>query len=164
MEELSWLYCPAFAEDPSARLEAASARLDRKVLGPIPGPWLTPVVWRSAEGDVALTGVVQTLRNRVAASGPTTLELRAASARHTIAARAWCAPESLVGYVYRDPDGRELHVAQSDVASCEVEVVTPGGRRRLTSRHTTAVEFHAPEPLPGVRYIPWDAETLPAAR
>src|SRR5439155_665319 len=35
VEELSWLYCPAFAEDPSARLEAASARLDRKVLGPI---------------------------------------------------------------------------------------------------------------------------------
>ena len=163
VEELSWLYCPAFAEDPSARLEAASARLDRKVLGPIPGPWLTPVVWRSAEGDVALTGVVQTLRNRVAASGPTTLELRAASARHTIAARAWCAPESLVGYVYRDPDGRELHVAQSDVASCEVDVVRHGRRQRLTSRHTTAVEFHAPEPLPGVRYIPWDAETLPGA-
>jgi hypothetical protein len=162
VEELSWLYCPAFAEDPSARLDAASARLDRNVLGPIPGPWLTPVVWRSAEGYVALTGVVQTLRSRVVACGPAALELRAASARHSITARAWCAPESLVGYVYRDPDGRELHVAQSDIASCEVEVVTRGRRQRLTSRHTTAVEFHAPEPLPGVRYIPWDAETLPA--
>src|SRR5207247_6398844 len=92
VEELAWLYCPAFAEDPSARLEAASARLDRRVLGPISGPWLTPVVWRSAEGDVALTGVVQTLRNRVAASGPTTLELRAPPARHTSSAGAGCPP------------------------------------------------------------------------
>ncbi|TMA39350.1 MAG: hypothetical protein E6J79_03620 [Deltaproteobacteria bacterium] len=164
VEELAWLYCPAFAEDPSARLEAASARLDRRVLGPISGPWLTPVVWRSAEGDVALTGLIETLRNRIAVSGPTALELRAGAGRDTISARAWCAPESLVGYVYRDPGGRELHVAQSDVASCEVEVVTRGGRRRLTSRCTTAVEFHAPEPLPGVRYIPWDAETPPSAR
>ena len=121
-------------------------------------------MWRSADGDAALTGVVQTLSNRVTVSSPTTLELRAASARHAITARAWCAPERLVGYVYRDPDGRELHVAQSDVASCEVEVVTRGRRQRLTSRHTTAVEFHAPEPLPGVRYIAWDAETLPATR
>ena len=164
VEELAWLYCPAFAEDPSARLEAASARLDRRVLGPISGPWLTPVVWRSAEGDVALTGLIETLRNRIAVSGPTALELRAGAGRDTISARAWCAPESLVGYVYRDPGGRELHVAQSDVASCEVEVVTRGGRRRLTSRCTTAVEFHAPEPLPGVRYIPWDAETPPSGR
>src|SRR5207245_1252196 len=158
VEELCWLYCPAFAEDPSARLEAASARLDRKVLGAIPGPWLTPVVWRSAGGDVASTGLVASLRNRLAMSGPTALELGAAS--RSIIARAWCAPESLVGYVYRDPDGRELHVAQSDVASCDVEIVTRRGRQRFTSRHTTAVEFHAPEPLPGVRYIGWDAEAL----
>ena len=160
VEELAWLYCPAFAEDPSARLEAASARLDRRILGPIPGPWLTPVVWRSADGDVVPTGVVQALRSRVAPCGPAALELHAGSGSSSISARAWCAPESLVGYVYRDPGGRELHVAQSDVASCEVEVVTRGGRRRLTSRHTTAVEFHAPEPLPGVRYIAWDAETV----
>src|SRR5881392_355507 len=114
VEELCWLYCPAFAEDPSARLEAASARLDRKIAGGIPGPWLTPVAWRSAGGDVASTGLVASLRNRLAMSGPAALELRAASG--SITARAWCAPESLVGYVYRDPDGRELHVAQSDVA------------------------------------------------
>ena len=161
VEELCWLYCPAFAEDPSARLEAASARLDRKIAGGIPGPWLTPVAWRSAGGDVASTGLVASLRNRLAMSGPAALELRAASG--SITARAWCAPESLVGYVYRDPDGRELHVAQSDVASCDVEIVTRRGRQRFTSRHTTAVEFHAPEPLPGVRYIGWDAEALAGA-
>ena len=41
--------------------------------------------------------------------------------------------------------------------------LTRRGRQRFTSRHTTAVEFHAPEPLPGVRYIGWDAEALAGA-
>ena len=160
-EELRWLYCPAFAEDSSARLEAASARLRRRVVRGIPAPWVTPVWWRTADGETALTK----LRHPLSVPATGTLEICAASSRRALSARAWCAPESLVGYVYREPDGRELHVAQSDVASCEVNLFARPAARgpwrqagRLTSRHTTVVEFHAPEPLPGIRYIPWDAE------
>ena len=95
---------------------------------------------------------------------PGELVFRGASATRAVRARAWCDLRTLVGYVYRDPAGWDVHVAQSDVASCEVELVTrahplarwrPAGR--LSSPHAAALEFHAPEPLPGVRYIPWDA-------
>lgn len=64
--------------------------------------------------------------------------------------------------VYRDPAGWDVHVAQSDLASCEVEVrsrrhpLAPWGRPvRLTATRAAAIEFHAPAPLPGVRYLPW---------
>ena len=71
-----------------------------------------------------------------------------------------------MGYVYRDPQGWDVHVAQSDVAECELELFSrahPLDRwrpeRRLTST-VAALEFHAPEPLEGVRYLGWDATHL----
>ena len=75
---------------------------------------------------------------------------------------------ALAGWVYRDPSGFDLHIAQSDVASCTLELETrahPLARWRTASRveciEGAALEFHAPEPLPGVAYIPWDAEEVP---
>jgi len=77
-------------------------------------------------------------------------------------ARAWCDPRTLAGWAYRDPAGWDVHVAQSDVASCEMEIrarphVLAGWRRiaRLVAKETAAIEFHQPAPLPGVRYLPW---------
>ena len=35
---------------------------------------------------------------------------------------------------------------------------------RLECVEGAALEFHAPEPLPGVAYIPWDAEEVPPWR
>ena len=157
-EDLLWLYCPAFVDAPSARLEAASARLSRRGLL---GPWVSPVSWRTPDGARSVTRLGPALRS----PAPGVLELRARTPREAVTGRAWCAPETLVGYVYREPDGRELYVAQSDVGSCEVDVLrraSPLGTwqhaARLISRHTTALEFHGPEPLPGIRYIPWDEE------
>ena len=81
-------------------------------------------------------------------------------------AEATCDPATLVGYVYRDPAGTDVYVAQSDVARCEVELVT---RRhplaswappaRLTAP-LAAMELHLPAPLPGVRYVSWDGTSV----
>ena len=88
------------------------------------------------------------------------------SATREIVATAHATPDTFAGYVYRDPAGWDVHVAQSDIATCELTLrhrphpFAPWGpARRLTARHGAALEFHAPEPLPGVRYIPWDAPT-----
>ena len=78
-------------------------------------------------------------------------------------ATAWCDPRTLAAWVYRDPGGRDLHIAQSDLASCSVEIRTRahplarwGDARRLECHEGAALELHAPEPLPGVRYLGWD--------
>jgi hypothetical protein len=94
------------------------------------------------------------------------LRVRAASPTARIDAIATCDPQTLAGYVYRDPSGFDLHVAQSDVAACEVTVRTRPHRfadwsvpRRLVAP-IAAVEFHHPEPLAGVRYVAWDGTTV----
>lgn len=163
VEELFWLFCPRFAEDPAARLEASAARLRRHPLS----PWIAPVWATGGAGVLDACGLPHAFGNRVESPAPGELRVRAASATRALAARAWCDPRSLVGYVYRDPSGRDLHVAQSDVASCEVERFArphplaawrPAGR--VTAQHAAALEFHAPDPLPGVRYLAWDETAL----
>jgi hypothetical protein len=61
-----------------------------------------------------------------------------------------------------------VHVAQSDVANCELEFFSrshpyaawkPDGKK-LTSA-VGALEFHGPEKLEGVRYVGWDDTVLP---
>jgi len=146
VEELFWLYCPCFDDAGGACIEASAVRLSRR----LPGPPLTTLWLRTAEGEIDATGLGAVRRNRVAVSG-TRLEFRSPSV-HVV---AWCDPRTLAGWVYRDPRGWDVHVAQSDVASCTVEVRTRGEVSRLASRAGAALEFHAPEPLPGVRYVAW---------
>lgn len=162
--ELYWLCCPSFAEDAGASLEATSVRIDAGR-----GPRLSPVWLRTAGGEASFFGLPGLLRSRVEPDGVGRLMVRARSRTRRLVALARCDPASLVGYVYRDPRGWEVHVAQSDVASCEVALESRphrfaawGPPTRLTATHAAAVEFHHPEPLPGVRYIPWDGIDLPA--
>ena len=156
--ELYWLACPSFAEDAAASFEATSVRVD---VGR--GPRLSPVWLRTHAGEVSFFGVPGLFRRRVEPDGLGRLVVRARSSTHRLVARAHCDPASLIGFVYRDPSGWDAYVAQSDVASCEVAVETRrhrlasfGAPVRLSATHAAAIEFHQPEPLPGVRYIPWD--------
>jgi hypothetical protein len=160
VEELFWLYCPQFAGEPGARFEATSVRLRRRRLL----PRLAPIRLRSRERTFDWSGLVSVFRNRVVPAGLGRVEVRAVSATRALVGSAWCEPRSLVGYVYRDPAGWDVYVAQSDVASCALErferphplaAWRPAGR--LTAEHCAALEFHAPEPLPGVSYLAWDA-------
>ena len=165
VEELSWLYCPHFGEDPAARFEATSVRLRRRIAGILPAPATTPIWLRTAAGEQHWWNPLAPARAVSAAVGR--LTVTSTTPTRSVAATAWADPRSLVGYVYRDPGGVDLYVAQSDVASCVVETrVRPHplaawrAEARLTSEHAAAVEFHGPTPLPGVRYIDWDATTV----
>lgn len=166
VEELSWLYCPRFDGDPAARLEATSARV-RRSTGPPP---LTTLWARIADGVVDRCGLPAVLWNQCERVGPTALRWRSSGPLHRLVATASCNPATLAGWVYRDPSGVDLYIAQSDVASCTLELETrphplASWRRshRLECTEGAALEFHAPEPLPGIAYIPWDAEALPQA-
>jgi hypothetical protein len=163
VEELGWLYCPRFEGDSGARLEATAVRPRRGRAN----PWLTFVWARLGARELDWCGFPYALTNRVEAESTPALVFRAVSPLHMVRARAWCDPRTLAGYVYRDPSGFDLYVAQSDVASCEMTIATrphpfaawqPSAR--LAAREAAALEFHGPEPLPGVRYIEWDATAL----
>ena len=152
VEELFWLYCACFDGAEGACIEATAVRPSRR----LPGGPLTTLWLRTADGDVDATGLAAVRRNRVAVTG-TRLEFWGASRTAAVHAVVSCEPRMLAAWVYRDPRGWDVHVAQSDVASCTVEVRARGEVRRLVSTCGAAVELHAPEPLPGVRYVAWDA-------
>jgi len=163
VEELFWLYGGRFEEDGRARLEATAVRASRR----LPGPPLTTLWLRTSDAVVDACGLANLPWNRVAAAGPHRLAFAGGSVTRRVRADASCDPESLAGYVYRDPRGWDVHVAQSDVASCTIEIETRPHpfaawrlARRLTCVHAAAVEFHAPEPLPGVRYVAWDGTSV----
>jgi len=165
LEELTWLYVPRFEEDPEARLEALSVRPRRAVLS----PRLTPIFLRTGRTEHRFHEAPGLLFTQMSIPRAGELHFQARSATVAMKGRAWCEPRTLVGYVYRDPTGWDVHVAQSDVATCELELFTrphpfaawtPDGR--LTST-VGALEFHAPEPLEGVRYIGWDDTSVAQA-
>lgn len=167
VEELFWLYCPAFEEDSSARIEVTSVRPSRTLLGNIPFPALAPIWFESASGSYDFYAAWHLFRNVVKLVGPGKLELSAASLLQSIAVEADCEMNTLVGYVYRDPQGMDLYVAQSDIASCEVRLferphpfASFRQTQKFTCNHGAAIEFHLPEPLEGVEYIGWDETSL----
>ena len=117
---------------------------------------MTPL-WLRTRGERVL------LRNRLSSPAPGRIEIRGGSATCAVTVDAWCDPRTLVGWDYRDPAGWDVHVAQSDVASCTVELrsrphplASWGPPRRLECTEGAALEFHGREPLPGVRYLGWD--------
>lgn len=163
VEELFWLYCSQFDEDPSARIEVTSVRPSRQLIGNVPFPMLAPIWFDSDEVSCDFYAVWHILRNVVKLVGPGKLHLRASSLLRAIEVDADCDMDTLVGYIYRDPKGMDLYVAQSDIASCEVRLFERPHPfalfqqiKTLTSTSGAAIEFHLPEPLEGIRYIGWD--------
>src|SRR3989441_3138242 len=160
VEELYWLYCPRFDEEVAACLEATAVRLRRR-----PGvPRLVPIWFRTAHSVLDRCGLASLVGNRVEVRGPTRLEFLSTSATRSLRVEAWCDPRTLAGYVYRDPAGWDVHAAPSDVASVTLELrrrphplAAWRPPRRLTCSEGAALELHAPEPLPGVRYLGWGA-------
>ena len=159
VEQLYWVYCPLL--DDGGALEATSVRVRGWR-----GPRITPVWLRAECREYAWWSGRALVRNEVEPAGPGRLRVRAATPTARIDAVAACDPSTLAGYVYRDPAGWDVYVAQSDVARCEGELRTR--RHLLAPWHAAqpiggalaAIEFHQLEPLPGVRYVPWDGTEI----
>lgn len=156
VEELAWLHVPAF-EGAAGDFEATQVRLHAGR-----PPRLATARLR-LDGATVQGGPATT---RIAVRGPVGLRVTVQTATRRIVADATCAPHTLAGWAYRDPAGWDVWVAQSDVAGCRLETATRahplaafGPTRRLDAP-IAAIEFHHRRPLPGVRYVPWDATSL----
>lgn len=154
VEELAWLHVPDL---PGGDFEATQVRLHAGR-----PPRLATARLR-LDGAVAQAGPRAT---RIAVHGPLGLRVMVRTATRLVVADAACDPRTLAGWAYRDPAGWDVWVAQSDVATCRLETATrphplaPFGVPRRLDAAVAAVEFHHRQPLPGVRYVPWNARCL----
>jgi 2-keto-4-pentenoate hydratase/2-oxohepta-3-ene-1,7-dioic acid hydratase in catechol pathway len=170
---LHWIWAP-WLDGSSLEVTAVSLR-DRFAMGlatlRLDGPPEAEV--SSAESATVLRVRPQSMRGRPATAahlqGMVTATV--AGPRRLVHARAWAEPEAMVGYAYRDTDGRDLMVAQSDIGSAFFEVYTrtaPGVPwRPIDERRSSggaAVEIHQRTPLPDVEYIAWDQTSHVSAK
>jgi 2-keto-4-pentenoate hydratase/2-oxohepta-3-ene-1,7-dioic acid hydratase in catechol pathway len=151
---LHWVWTP-WLGDAALEITAISLK-DRFALG---------LSSQTLEGREKITGTPAT-----AAHPHGLLTATVAGAQRLVHTHAWAEPSDMVGYVYRDTDGGDLHVAQSDIGSAYYEVYArkmPGASWKLVDERRTAggvaVEIHQRTPLPTVDYIGWD-ETARAAK
>jgi 2-keto-4-pentenoate hydratase/2-oxohepta-3-ene-1,7-dioic acid hydratase in catechol pathway len=168
VDELYWIWSPALA-DGAATLEVISARM-RRGLASVASPRMTSLWLRHGDDLDDLTQIPDAFRPRVSRPGPGLLDVSWTGTRRAIRIRSFAPPETFAGWAYRNPKGHDLHVAQSDIASCVVETFHrkhPLARwhavARLTSDRQTALELHGPDPVPGIRYMAWDESDPPAS-
>lgn len=168
LEELYWIWSPALAHE-QATLEVISARMKRGALAALASPRMTSLWLRHGDEIEDRTQLPDALRPKVDRPGPGLLDVGFSSAREALRVRAFAPPATFAGWAYRNPKGRDLHVAQSDIASCVVETfhrTHPLARwrpvTRLTSDRSSALEIHAPEAVPGMRYVAWEDAEAPA--
>ena len=150
---LHWVWTP-WLGDGSLEVTAVS-RSDRFALG---------FSSLSLDGPHELSGTPAT-----AAHPHGLITATVAGARRLVHAHAWAEADEMVGYAYRDTDGRDLMVAQTDIGSAHYEVFTrkaPGTSWHLVEERRAqggvALEIHQRAPLPEVAYLPWDDTTFPA--
>jgi 2-keto-4-pentenoate hydratase/2-oxohepta-3-ene-1,7-dioic acid hydratase in catechol pathway len=164
---LHWIYAP-WTGDGSLEVQAFSLR-DQLAMG-LATLRLDRVVDRPEEAhpDAAKPAGALTGRPATAAHPSCLVTATVAGPRRLIHARAWAEPAAMVGYAYRDTDGRDLMVAQSDIGSAYLEVygrAAPGApwhpvdERRVDGG--VAVEIHQRTPLPEVDYLAWDETARP---
>ncbi len=105
------------------------------------------------------TDLLGALRARVHEPGPGILEHVARRGKRLLRVRLWDRPEHFVGWQYKQPNGESLHVAQSDVAHCLVEIYERSGFgwRPVEERvlPAAALEFHQRQGHPGFEYAAW---------
>lgn len=167
VDNLSWIWAPAL-DGGQATLEVISAQMRRPLAG-MRGPHTTSVFLRHGDELEDLTQLPDAFLPQTSSPAPGVLDVTWTGVRRALRIRGFAPLDTYAGWVYRNPTGRELHVAQSDIATCVVESYRrshPLGKwapqARLISRQRAAVELHAYAAIEGVRYVGWDeSEPVP---
>lgn len=168
VDNLSWLWAPAL-DDGQATLEVISAQMRRTLAG-VRGPNLTSLFLRHGDDLEDLTQLPDALLPRASSPAPGVLDVTWTGVRRALRIRGYAPLDTYAGWVFLNPNRRELHVAQSDIATCTVESFLrshPLGKwrpqARLVTRQRAAIELQGYAPIEGVRYVGWD-DTAPTAR
>jgi 2-keto-4-pentenoate hydratase/2-oxohepta-3-ene-1,7-dioic acid hydratase in catechol pathway len=167
VDNLAWIWAP-FLDDGQATLEVISAQMRRALPG-TRGPAMTSLFLRHGDDLEDLTQLPDALLPSTTSPAPGVLDVTWTGVRRALRIRGYAPLDSYAGWTYHDPQRRELHVAQSDIATCTVESYRrsyPFGKwrpqARLVSRSRAAVELHSDAPIEGVRYAGWsESEPLP---
>lgn len=165
VDNLSWIWAPILA-DGQATLEVLSAQMSRPLAG-LRGPHMTSVFLRHGDDMEDLTQLPDALLPTTSSPAPGVLDVTWTGVRRALRIRGFAPVDTYAGWVYRNtvgnPAAPELHVAQSDIATCVVESFRrshPLGKwrpeARLVSRDRAAVELHGYSAIEGVRYVGWD--------
>lgn len=161
VEWLRWVWVPRFDQD---------GQLELTAVAPEAGGVGLCALWARIGAQIFDgSGLLKSMRAKVSSVRPGVLHHVAAHGAHRLVVRTWAAAESFAGWDYRQLGGGDLHVAQSNLARCELELFRRVGlgwqpERRLRST-CAALEFHGPEEHSEFSYVPWDSrEALPRQR
>lgn len=161
VEWLRWAWVPRFDQD---------GQLELTAVAPEAGGVGLCALWARIGAQVFDgSGLLRSMRAKVSSVRPGVLHHVGAHGAHRLVVRTWAAAASFAGWDYRQLGGGDLHVAQSNLARCELELFRKVGlgwqpERRLRST-CAALEFHGPEEHPEFSYVPWDSrEAIPRAR
>ena len=137
-DRYAWGQVAGFDDDPSAFVECSTARVK---LGPLWSPWLTLVVVRLGDEEIAIHDLVRAARARARIDGFTwTFETRKAQTR--VRGRIEAPAHHFVGLRYANPPGGDKICLNSKLASARLEIERPGHAPLvLHTRHRAAFEL-----------------------
>lgn len=165
VEWLRWAWVPRFVGGGALELTAVAPRAGDRHLCAL---WVRLGDGPDAE-VIDSTGLLAALRARVRSIRPGVLHhVGSAPGGRRLVLRVWAAPATFAGWDYRQIGGGDLHVAQSDLARCELEIYRRAGlgwrpERRLRST-CAALEFHGLDALERFDYVPWEARDTSVER
>jgi hypothetical protein len=150
-DHYAWGQVAGFDDAPQSFLEVATARLK---LGPLWTPFMTLLVLRHGGRDIALNGLVQSLRARGRFSY-FEWSFRSEGASHAVEGRITAPRDSFVGLGYDNPPGGVKHCLNSKLASCVVTLVdkTTQSTVLLESNRRAAFEILTDDTSHGVPIV-----------
>ena len=165
VEWLRWAWVPRFVGGGVLELTAVAPKAGKSELCAL---WIALGEGPDAE-IIDNTSLSKTLRARVEWIRPGVLHhIGSASGKRRLVVRVWAPPKTFAGWDYRKIGGGDLHVAQTNLGHCELEIYRRVGlgwrpEKRLRSS-CAALEFHGPEDFEEFGYVPWAASdmSLPA--
>jgi hypothetical protein len=149
-DRYAWGQVAGFDEAPDAFLECSTARVR---LGPLWSPWLTLVVLRVGDRELAINGLLRSALTRARLEGTVwRFESRGRGVR--VRGHIEAPAASFVGLRYANPPGGEKICLNTKLARCELVLEEPGRPpRRLFTQSRAAFELLRDEPDPRIPLV-----------
>jgi len=148
-DRYAWGQVSGFDDAPDVFLECTTAKVK---LGPFWTPWVTMVVVREGDRELAINGL---LRGTLAKAkfDDLTWSFRASRGSLTIDCTLTAPSDRFVGLAYANPPGGTKVCLNSKLASCRLDIREGGRSRSYTTAHRAAFELLTDEPHPRIPIV-----------